>query len=69
MIVGIYDNASGAAVVLPLEKASEQTGYSAYLLKQAMEGKSRIAGKTVVRLPNNATWRWPESAKHKKGEM
>lgn len=65
MIVGIYDIKTGAAVVLPLDKAAEQTGYAESLLKNAMEGKSKIGGKTVVKLPNSTSWRWPEEARQK----
>lgn len=62
MIVGIYGK-DGSCVVLPIEKMEKAVGKTAYFLKQCMEGRSQWPGYTVVQLPANAVWRYPEGQK------
>lgn len=58
MIVGMYDTNGGAAV-LPISDLAKATGYSVYLIRQALEGKATVPGKIFVKLPPTATWRFP----------
>lgn len=58
MIVGAYFK-DGTVAVLPLEELAARMGVTPNIIKQTMDGKHRIPGVILSKLPNGTTQRNP----------